>query len=78
VQEIRTPGSAWGDERKTPRLLGETPARKSTGCEAPHGLPLVEARLYHQPWNVKLPAPVESAAREAARASTEQSPTFTP
>lgn len=52
VREIRTPGSAWGDECKTPCLLGETPARKRTGCEAPHGLPLVEARLYHHPWNV--------------------------
>jgi hypothetical protein len=52
VREICTPGSAWGDECKTPCLLGEIPARKRTWCEAPHGLPLVEARLYHQPWNV--------------------------
>jgi len=41
VREICTPGSAWGDEIKTPCSLGEAPARKAyTGARLRNGLTL--------------------------------------
>ena len=50
MQEICTLGSAWGDEFKKPRALGEgTGAKASDNSEAPQRATASKARLYHPP-----------------------------
>src|SRR5258708_34863485 len=69
VRKICTLGSAWGDEFKKPRSLGEgTGAKASDNSEAPQRATAFKARLYHPSGLIcgrhraRLPAPVAAKA----------------